>query len=70
MIRTTTCPMCDNQECYLVEFKDGTKRYRCDRCDCYYTPAWLMDENLAVLRAQNKESKGGKCNGTDNPRTV
>lgn len=56
MIRTTSCPMCDNPECYLVEFPDGTKRYRCDKCDCYYIPAWLMDENLAVLRGQNEES--------------
>lgn len=56
MIRIIACPECDNPECHLVEFPDGTKRYRCDRCDCYYTPAWLMDDNLAVLRGQNEES--------------
>ena len=41
----------------LVKFKDGTRKYYCKKCDCYYVPAWMMDENLSILREKVGEPK-------------
>ena len=44
------CPECESKSIRLVKFKDGTHNYYCDKCDCFYIPASMMDENLRILK--------------------
>lgn len=47
------CPWCESDEIQLITLNDCTRKYYCPRCDCYYIPGWMIDENLRILRNAN-----------------
>ena len=50
----TECPECESKKIHLVKNGNGTKEFYCPDCHYSFIPAYMMDENIQIVRRDIK----------------